>query len=173
MQVTIETYNPDDLLHVRALTAIAHWGQEHCVASPLDRAGQMRHLLGAVAVDRDANAVCGYGAIKRAWSPTVVEFGGLVVYEACRGRGVASALVRHTLDAWRRQPTGIPHVIAFANAKSIGLFEQLGGIQLGSKRNYLKSPPALHIVEGKLRSPPGGILPESLENRTVDLTPVK
>lgn len=157
--LTIESFDHGNRLHVAALNNVAAWTVGHCVASPLSEAGEMRHLLAAVATDTDGE-IRGYGAIKRTWSPGVIEFGGLIVADGYKGRGGASGITKSVVRRWR-ELFPADEVIAFANSASMAVFEKLGGVVLGTKQEYV----GIHQPEV-----PHPIDPNSLTNLAIDLT---
>jgi hypothetical protein len=160
-QLIIEAFDFDSQHHIAALEHVAGWTVGHCVASPLSEAGEMRHLLAAVAIDEE-RTVCGYGAIKRVWAPGVVELGGLIVADGYEGRGGASGITENVVGRWR-QLFPEDEVMAFANPASTAVFEKLGGVVLGTKQEYLVTRPP---------DVPYPIDPNSLTNLAIDLTDI-
>jgi putative acetyltransferase len=89
----------------------------------------------------DGNAVVGWCDVFPAWAHAVQHCGtlGMGVLAAYRGRGIGRQLLSHTLAAARAN--GLTRITLEAradNARAIGLYERMGFVHEGRRRNAMR-----------------------------------
>lgn len=130
MQITTEELHSSSQENL--LQGVCNWSEHSGTMLPLNQESIRNHPLGMVALSPDGN-ITGYAAITTIYDGLVAEFGGLVVDPALRKQGIATALTQRVLQHASICMPDIEQIIAFANSKSLPLFQNLGGITIGER----------------------------------------
>jgi len=132
--MTIERMNES---HVTAVAAL----EKLCFADPWSEnsiASELNNPLALWLVAVEDGFVCGYIGSQSVMGES--DMMNVAVHPDHRRRGVGEKLVLALCDALSRENTSLALEVRASNAPAIALYEKLGFIQVGLRKNYYRNP---------------------------------
>lgn len=133
--------------HVAQIAAL----EKRCFSDPWSEnsvASELTNELSLWLVAEEAGTVAGYVGSQTVLDET--DMMNIAVAPECRRRGIAAALIEELVAQLKRRGSRILRLeVREGNAPAISLYEGLGFIRLGLRKNYYRNPKENALILGK------------------------
>ncbi|MDO5545160.1 MAG: ribosomal protein S18-alanine N-acetyltransferase [Eubacteriales bacterium] len=111
-------------------------------------ASELSNPLSLWLIAEKEGTVCGYVGSQTVLDET--DMMNIAVRPDCRCKGIAAALITELVDRLKDQGSRILRLeVRESNAPAIALYEAMGFIQLGLRKNYYRNPRENALILGK------------------------